>query len=457
MSGAAAWLWRQVAAALCPGWRWLAAIVGGGLLYEATVAIGSGHGRLAAWQGPVGVACGALAFGALWLATRDAPPARIVGWWRGVPGFARWPIWRAVVVLYLLWVPWHSFAIELRDAAIGHYHNDAIAYVHLDADLARQGINPYTDDGAFWLAALRWPLTGATPLLGGATFGSDPLAYPSTAAQSAALRADLASRQAHGAFDPQTAHNYPAGIIWLALPLVWAGLPSVIWLNLIALAGLAALLVTRAPPEQRLSALVALAACPVLWLYTLLENFDVACVVFVVAAWALWRRPRWSALALGVACAVKQLAWFFVPFYLVVVARREGWRAALARAGWLALAFVALNLPFIVASPVAWARGLFVPLADPLFPIGYGLVSLGLSSVAPLITSHVWTALELVVMLGLLAWQWRRRDPTPADALLLALVPLWFAWRSPMNYFAFLPALALWVVASRLAQPRPSG
>jgi hypothetical protein len=441
--------WQVTMAALAPGWRWMAVIAGGGLLYAATDAIGYGHGRLAWWQGPVGVTCGAAAFGALWLATRANLPGWLAMLWKRLPGFARWRVWRAAIVLSLLWMPIYGLTHEIGDAVRGQYHNDAIAYIHLDADLVRQGINPYTDDVAFWQAARRWPLTGATPLLGSVAFGSDPLHYPSTKEQEAVLAQDLTTEHANGAFDPQTAHNYPAGIIWLALPFVWIGLPSVIWLNLLALAALAALVLARAPAEQRAAALVALAACPVLWLYTLLENFDVVCLACVLAAWALADHPRRSAIVLGLACAVKQIAWFFIPFYLVGIARRQGWAAAARRGAWSAASFVVLNMPFLIASPGAWLRGLLVPQADPLFPIGYGLISLGLSGVVPLVSSHLWTALEFAAWSALVLWQWRARSARMEDGLLLALIPLWLAWRSPMNYFALIPALALWIVATR--------
>nr|MBA3824939.1 hypothetical protein [Ktedonobacterales bacterium] len=60
----------------------------------------------------------------------------------------------------------------------------------------------------------------------------------------------------------------------------------------------------------------------------------------------------------------------------------------------------------------------------------------------------VWSLAEAAALVGVLIWQVRRRAAT-ADGLLLAVVPLWFAWRSPMNYFAFLPALALVLILSQ--------
>src|SRR5262249_53766450 len=147
------------------------------------------------------------------------------------------------LTLALLWIPWHGFIAQLPDDLCGNYHNDAIAFVHIDADLLRQGKNPYTEDGAFWVAAVRWPEAFATPLLGSPAFGSDPLAYPPPKAQGAELARELANPalRKQENFDPRTVHNYPGGIVWLALPFVWVGLPSVIWVNIIAWGALLAL------------------------------------------------------------------------------------------------------------------------------------------------------------------------------------------------------------------------
>jgi len=49
---------------------------------------------------------------------------------------------------------------------------------------------------------------------------------------------------------------------------------------------------------------------------------------------------------------------------------------------------------------------------------------------------------------GCLWAQWRWRDTLREAVLLLALLPLYFAWRSLPNYFAIVPLLALFAVGS---------
>ena len=56
----------------------------------------------------------------------------------------------------------------------------------------------------------------------------------------------------------------------------------------------------------------------------------------------------------------------------------------------------------------------------------------------------LYTALELLAFAGALWLQWRYRERLGAGVLVLALMPLLFAFRSPSNYFAFLPWLALY-------------
>lgn len=46
--------------------------------------------------------------------------------------------------------------------------------------------------------------------------------------------------------------------------------------------------------------------------YAIGGSSDVLWAAPLLAAW-VWRERRWSALALGLACAAKQLAWFAAP------------------------------------------------------------------------------------------------------------------------------------------------
>jgi len=374
-----------------------------------------------------------------------------------IPATLRAPLWRNMFLLILLLWTWFTLSKQIANGIHGVYGADAIAFVHVDADLLRQGHNPYTADDAFWAAEERWPTSLATPLLGSEAFGNNPRSYPTPSHMSAILTFEIAHPQARdaGNFDPQTVHNYPAGIIWLAAIYAWVGIPSMMWLNVTFFLLLLAIVITRAPATMRVPLAVALLANPSVMLYDMLVNFDVVCLFFVVAAWNWQQHERSSALLMGVACAVKQLAWFMMPFYLVEVIRRDGWRAALRRSGWMAAAFILPNLPFMLRSPGAWLHSMVIPMTDPEFPLGFGPINLGLSGVVPLGTPRGWMFLVVGLMLALLAFQWLRRSVT-SDGIFLSLLPLWISWRSPMNYLALLPVLAAWVAFNHYARTATS-
>jgi hypothetical protein len=157
---------------------------------------------------------------------------------------------------------------------------------------------------------------------------------------------------------------------------------------------------------------------------------------------------------MGLAIATRQMAWFFVPFYLVLVARHFGWREAIRRSSLIALAFLALNGPFIVQSPGSYVSGVMGPMTDPMFPLGVGVIALFVSNVLPMLPKMAFTLAEVGAWAGsVVGYAWGR-FLTPAGGIVLAAIPLFFAWRSLITYFYLVPLLALAVtMAERRASP----
>jgi uncharacterized membrane protein len=195
-------------------------------------------------------------------------------------------------------------------------------------------------------------------------------------------------------------------------------------------------------------ALTALAAAPVV-VASLIESTEVVCVALLLLAWE-HRDRRWlGAMLLGLACAYKQYAWGFVPFFAIDAVLAAGWREEVWR-GALALgAFLLPNGPFLVASPLAWFTSLWLPLSEPLFPQGIGVIGLSLGHLLPFGPPTLYALLEVAVLGVALvaAIRWRRH--LGAGVLVLALLPLFFAFRSIPSYFAFAPWLALYAVQCR--------
>ena len=444
--------WRQLQTFRLDG-RLLAIILASTLLLDTERILTPNYGHIPLVMALLGCGGGVVSFALLWLATRPTPPRPIIRSWLATPRWLRQWVLPILVLFSACWMINQFIPVPfLGESARGFYRVDALAYAHLDGDLVLRGQNPYTADDAFWEAYLRWPQALSTPLMG-PIFGTNPLTYPHSLPMNRVLQSQTAHPSTRGgAFDAATVHNYPAGLLWLEVPLLWAGLPSVVWLNLAAWLVACGLVLARAPAGTRWPLAIALAFSPVA-LRNILNNFDILSLVFVLGAWHTMAQPRRSALLMGFACAVKQTAWFFLPFYLLDVWQREGWPGLRTRVLWLAGGFVVPNLPFILLDPVAWAKSIWVPLTDPMFPFGSGAIALAFGGLVPIFTAHVWTALEVAVMGGLLVFQAWRRSPLP-DSLLLALVPLWFAWRSPLNYFAWVPLFALYVLAAHLAAQR---
>ncbi|HEX9412948.1 MAG TPA: hypothetical protein VF916_05550, partial [Ktedonobacterales bacterium] len=134
-----------------------------------------------------------------------------------------------------------------------------------------------------------------------------------------------------GAFDPRTLHSYPALSFLVYVPVLWAGLPNILPVHLLVYVLLFAWLVWMMPTGlRRWGALTALAATPVV-VASLIESNEVICVALLLLAWE-YRHRRWlGAILLGLACAYKQYAWGFVPFFAVDAVLTDGWLEAVWR------------------------------------------------------------------------------------------------------------------------------
>jgi hypothetical protein len=455
---AALWLCDQAAKLLCPSWRWMTFIAASMLLLESAQLGLPLQGHLHPWQGMVCTLTSFLGFFLIWVASRPTQPAWYAAFWQRTPRPLRWPGWRGLLTLVLLVNTWHTMTWHISDLLDGNYHTDAMAYIHMDADLVLHGQNPFTADSAFWTAALRWPNATATPLLGSTTFGDNPRNYPSfkEMRDTQILEAVFPALRSND-YDPGIVHNYPGGIILMAVPFVWAGLPSILWLNMILFAVMVGMVIARAPKEDRLPLGLVLIASPELMDRGIFVNFDVDCLVFALAAWMWMDKRVASALLLGFSCAVKQVAWFLAPFYLLEVGRRYGWQEAAKRGGIAGIAFLVPNLPFIIASPGAWLHGILIPMTDHNFPLGFGPITLALSGNIPFVSPLLWLGLVVLAYAAFFVYQWRRQAVT-SDGLIFALLPLMLSWRSPMDYFDVIPIFAAWIaithiVARRAAQP----
>src|SRR5579859_7986105 len=328
------------------------------------------------------------------------------------------------------------------------YPTDAISFAHADAALVLAGANPYTADADFTRVLRNYPHTLATPLRG-RIFGTG-YDYPADARILAVQRRYIANpSDVASSFDPATLHSYPALSFLLYVPLLAVGLRNILLLHVLLFVAGVFVLARLAPPGiRRWSALVAFASVPLLG-HSLLIDSEIVCVAFLLSAWHVRERGWLGGLLLGLACAFKQYCWLFAPFFLLDVYQREGWRGTLRYSSIAATAFLLPNLPYLLMDPTAWLHSVLLPATDPLFPMGMGLEAISAGHTLPFAPPLAYTAVELLAY-GVALWgQWRWRDRLGDGVLLLALLPLFFAFRSPANYFAIAPWLALYAVNMR--------
>ncbi len=341
----------------------------------------------------------------------------------------------------------HGLATSLTTAHVV-YGSDDLYYNHYNARLVLHGENPYTgnrllDEVAYFSSR------AYTPLMRGRF--ADPRHYPTRAEMDAVV----AAYQAHPGvipleLDPATTHSYPAGAFLVDVPGVWAAIPSVAFTQILLLLALFAAIIRATPPGWR--------AVVALLLLTAADgarevagaDFEIWPLALVAFAW-LARDRRWaSALLLGAACAIKQTAWIAAPFYLIYIWRTRGRDEALRRAAIAVGAFLAINLPWIIASPGAWLSSVLLPVTLPLLPDGSGVIGLSLTGILPLLPPRAYTLLELVALAAALAWYWRSWPRYRFAGLVLPLVPLVFAWRRSERYFVLLPLAAVLALALTL-------
>ncbi len=331
------------------------------------------------------------------------------------------------------------------------YTNDGTSLDTNAAVLLLQGHNPYADSNI--LSVVRefsiqpdW----TTPLREGQF--ANRLDYPSSAELGSAMATDQKTGHAP---EFESKVSYPALSFLTLVPFIWLNIFNVLALYLFCYIALVAIAWKVVRPELRpWVLLLALANVP-MWTSVVGGNLDLLYILPIVLTWLLRKQRWWSALLLGLALASKQQAWLFVPFYALMVWRQDNFMEMVRRlliAGGVALA---INLPFILWNPQAWFAGVMAPVVDPMFPSGVGIIGLSSTPLLPFFPQWVYDVLECMAMLVALAWYWRLCKERPEAAMLLAVLPLFFAWRSLPSYF-YCAAFPLFILLATKAFPEKS-
>jgi hypothetical protein len=350
--------------------------------------------------------------------------------------------WAFVCVMALVGFGWLVGMPRQHSLDWTPYHNDAIALNECAARLVIQGRDPYTDlDVLACYERLGIGPDRTTPLRQGA-FADVPI-YPSDDQLDKvwAERVNGIGTNDEFVWRP----SYPALSFLLLVPVVALGWDTN-YLYVACLFVAMALVVARAPRTLRPFFLTALLGAASLAAFTVGGSSDLLYALPLVVAW-MYREKKWAAIPFGLALATKQIAWFFAPFWIIGVISERGWRAAVRDLAIAAGIFAATNVPFIVHDPQAWVAGILTPLVEPMFARGAGLIFLFTNGGVPLWPAVAYSALEGIAGIICLVVAWRTRRTSPELGAVLAILPLFFAWRSLFSYFFLLPLFALAAVA----------
>jgi len=344
--------------------------------------------------------------------------------------------WQRIILVCVLLTSIAGIVILGRGVALSFfmppiYSNDGTSLDTNAAILLVEGRNPYTDSNIIDVVR-EFPIEAywTTPLRVGQF--ANLLIYPSTADFRSVLDTDL---KAGSAPEFESKVSYPALSFLTLVPFIWLNIYNVLAFYLLCYAVLVAIAWKFARSELR-PWIILLSLANVSMLVSVSSgNLDVFNILLVAVAWLLRERGWWSAIFLGLAISSKQISWFFVPFYAIMIWRQYNIVESVRRLTIAGIVALLINLPFILWNFHAWAAGVMAPMADPMFPEGVGIIGLSTTPLLPFFPQMVYDVLELAAMLVALLWYWRICKERPEAAMVLAIIPLFFAWRSLSSYF----------------------
>jgi hypothetical protein len=314
-------------------------------------------------------------------------------------------------------------------------YNDGTAMVHRAAEDLIKGKNPYASANIFEaVAEFGVSLSKVTPLRQGDF--ADTWPYP-THEEIDRVWQEAKADAKNTALEFESKLSYPAGSFLFVSPFVALGLKDLRYFYLLCVLLVFVVIMWQTP--KRLWPLVILVALASLDLWNDVAGGGTAglYLLFLVLGWILLKKNIWASAAfMGLAATSKQLAWFFVLFYLILILRTIGWKRFFQVAAVIGAILLVTNLPFIIGGPLTWLRSVLAPMVDPMFPEGVGIVSFSIAGLGPSGMGMVYTIMEVVVLVACLTWYYYKCGKYPDAGMALAVLPFLFAWRSFSMYMS---------------------
>ena len=343
--------------------------------------------------------------------------------------------------------------------ALGHglQYNDGTALCHQATNNILAGKNPYANSNIITaLLAFNGSFDRVTPLRVGQFANVFP--YP-TDQQLLDLWNQAIKNPSPPPAELVSTMSYPAGSFLLPAPFMAAGVTDMRVVYLIFVVAALAYAVWQMPKQRRWLFIGVVLISLELWNSIADGETGTLCFALALVAWVALQRNLWvSAVFMGLAVATKQTAWFLLPFYLILLFRTMPLKRLISVIAVIAGVFLVFNLPFALMNLRLWFNSIMSPMTDPMFPLGVGAITLVTSGAIGIRSALPFTVAEVLVFAIALVWYYRYCRRYPQFAPVLAILPLFFAWRSLWNYFFYsaLMSLAGILVTREEAQPAPA-
>lgn len=303
----------------------------------------------------------------------------------------------------ILAAQWLVYAVRTANAVGNSIPSDTMIFSLEAATLVVLGVNPYGYPLADGFSSFNALAVSSTPLLDGGTV---------------------------------EVLSYPALHFLVLIPTLILGMESARFTYNLCYTALLVLIYFRTDKRFRLLLLLPVLANSEFSLYPLSGSSDTVWVLLLALALWQWKNPKSRAILFGLACAYKQTPWLFAPFLFIRLLKEESASRAWRFTGISIVTFVAVNLPFLVASPQKWVLGIFDPILGALVPYGRGLSLLTQTNLMPF--SRGYYGLLSLLALGTLLWlYWLNCSRLKRLLWLVPAIVFFFAFRSLQHYFIY--------------------
>ena len=355
------------------------------------------------------------------------------------------------LVIFIVFVGLESFFSDEPDDKLSQLlvslenvygYNDATALSHQATENLLDGKNPY-EEANIVIAMIDYEgqIDKITPLREGRF--ADVFPYP-TVDQLEQFWDEVRSTPEQIPIEIESKFNYPAGGFLLPAPFILVGIGDFRFIYIILLLPTLVYLIYKVRSDMRIHLIFALIASLELWNSLAAGETGFLYFPFLLLGWILPRRNLWlSALFIAIAITIKQLAWFVLPFYLILVFRTIGLRQMGIALFIIIGVFLATNLAFILTDLDLWFNSVVAPVTDNMFPLGVGIITIVSGGFLDIQSPLPFAIIEIAIAASAVVWYFFRCKRYPQTGLILAVLPLFFAWRSLWGYFFYIDIIVL--------------